>query len=131
MSEIVYAAARREVSPLDPEKYRMLDGYLRTLGAFTVVFTTANQAALYDRFKKRADVEMYEFDLIWEVNRSYRKIVANGGRWDHYAVDFDMEIVIDKWPSITDVRNVVYAYVTRFKKMEELRREHRPKGACW
>lgn len=111
MSEIVYRAARQEEQLMSPLAYRWLDGYLRGVGAFTVVLTTTDERAR----SVPAGGQMHDAETHVRVNRLYRSI-ANG-RDERYRPDFDyVYCPFGKgWPAEDNalVQLVVDLYVSR------------------
>ncbi len=78
MSEIVYALACKRASPLTPEMYRLVDGHLRKLGAFTVLVT-----ADIDLIESRWDTtQMYDKQITIDAASEFRLISACAGQ--HY-----------------------------------------------
>jgi len=95
-SEWCYSAARGErESPLSAEKYRVVDGALRLLGAFTVVVIT-DPALLQERYEANKDREMFSLDVILRAQVTFEFHVETR------SVDYDMVIRCDAdhpWPS--------------------------------
>lgn len=126
MSEIAYAYARGEQqSPLSPLCYRMVDGYLRTIGAFTVVIT-ADHRLLESRYdKKRHDDEMYDKEKVLLANSVFFEMAESksftylSDAMRNYEVDVDAHIHLTEekpWPSDQDLRNVLNAYLRRHRE---------------
>lgn len=118
MSEIAYSYARgQEASPLDPELYRYVDGYLRLLPSLTVVLT-AHPMVLRHRFEAEKRAEMYDLDTIVKANQAFLQMGADGftyGR-NHYVVDRDVIFHAnedDQWPDDDFAEHVISKYMSR------------------
>lgn len=97
MSEPIYAAMRKDYTALDPEKYRMVDGMLRQLGAVHVVITATN-----DLIKSRwGREEMYDIEQVFEVNSMF-KLMANQ-QFKGYEPDVDFHFECSPhWPFVPE-----------------------------
>lgn len=101
MSEPCYAYARGEQgSALDPEMYRLVDGWLRGLGAYIVVIT-ADEELIRERYAKRAAEEMYPVDFVLKANQAFIEMVR-ANKYSRecvdvaYQPDFDLHIHLEK-----------------------------------
>lgn len=112
MSEIVYSKVRREKeSPLTPEYYRLVDGFLRSLGAFTIIIT-AHENLFKDRMRND---EMYDLDAIIEANRWFWGITRCPPS-PYTSMDWDMHIHCtpeEPFPTDQNIRMAVTEYVSR------------------
>jgi GTPase SAR1 family protein len=99
MSEPVYAAVRGDTTFLTPEKYRRVDGYLRQLGAITIVLT-AEESLIRSRMREG---EMYNIKQILLANSMFNTIGILGGKWQDYNMDVDFHFILTKdYPSISN-----------------------------
>lgn len=126
MSEIVYREARGEPAKLYPETYRMLDGKLRLLGAFTVV-VTADPDIIRNNFGTRE--EMHGLDVILRANELFLEIVEGDGcaGWTFEAHDPDVDVhyhacVQNGFPSSNEklVEEIIDKYTTRQRILNKL-----------
>lgn len=112
MSEWAYSQARDdpEPSPLSCEKYRVIDGYLRSIGAFTVVIL-AEESLIRSRLGRE---EMYDIDVILKAQNSFKYLTTTR------ACDYDLVIKCDErnpWP---DDQRILSAYLARQEAIDEI-----------
>lgn len=132
VSEPAYCYARGEASSqLSPEKVRLLDGWLRGLGAFTVLIT-ADDDLLRERHAKRAADEMYPVETVLRANEAFRwmgNVWVNGPMEptcidERYRFDFDvwLHCTADRpWPSSEQwIDNIVDRYLERQAVLEHV-----------
>lgn len=86
LSEIVYAEARGDVSPLTPEMYNLVDARLRMLGGFTVLIT-ADEELLRKRFSPHN--QMFDLTRTLLTAEKYRHLDTEFPR---YKIDIDYRI---------------------------------------
>jgi thymidylate kinase len=123
MSEIAYCYARGEDSSrLSPWAYKMVDGYLRCMCAYTVVFT-AEDDLIRERYGERE--EMYDLGIILRANSVFLEITDdqsfayNDERYSGIDVDACIHLTKENpWPSEQDLRNVLNAYQRRSAEWE-------------
>jgi len=92
MSEPAYAYARGEDSSryLNRSTYRLVDGFLRGLGAFTVL-VTASEELIKERYK--AEREMYPLDKILRANLAFLGMTNGVSPWgEMWKIDVDIHI---------------------------------------
>lgn len=120
MSEIAYSYARgEEESPLDPQRYRMVDGYLRGRGDFTVLITCEN-GLLGQRLTDPGD-DMYDVPTIMRAADAFNTIAHYRGKdvvigKRVYDMDLDYHVHLTKdhpWPSNDDLQGVLKEYQRR------------------
>jgi thymidylate kinase len=119
MSEIVYASTRYEQPQISPEMYRLVDGYLRSLGCFTVVLT-ADEEVFDERFHMNGQEQMYNLDQIKQANFIFAGIAQNCELTTvtnlFKNIDIDGHIHFTKenpWPGQRDLDNILTAYLRR------------------
>lgn len=128
MSEIVYAEARGDGTSLSPEKYRLVDGFLRGLGAYTIVISCSDDL-LVERYKTRAQEEMYKLELVLNVNSFFRHIGRKCGWKNYNAIDVDFACVCtpsNPFVSDNEVEQILKEYRNRqdminlvFKRLQQ------------
>lgn len=92
LSEPVYAAVRGEETRLTPERYRLVDAWLRLMGAITVVVVTDDKI-LESRWREG---EMYDLAQVKKANALFMRAVAERDRpFIDYRIDFDLVITSD------------------------------------
>lgn len=128
LSEIVYAlAARQGKTDLCPEKYRLVDGFLRMMGSFTVVIVAHDN--LLQRRYKESD-HPFTFEQICDANQLFHSIDNYG---HGYKPDVDMTIQLslnNQWVSEEQIHDIVERYTERIIPI--LRRRHRhDAGRCF
>lgn len=121
MSEVAYATIRGEDPGVTPFKYWLVDGHLRSLGAFTVVLVSDDEL-MRQRLQQLQDrEEMYDEQQIMDVNRAFRRMV-DGGFLGYENLDCDVvyELTIEK-PYVTDedVRSITQMYCQKQSLLEE------------
>lgn len=105
MSEITYANAREEVTPLDPETYRLIDGCVRLYGGMTVLIL-ASQELIESRWTHD---QMFSLEKTKEAGRQYDKLSRDGGLMPDFRSNRIIQIDIDytfycskDFPYVTD-----------------------------
>jgi thymidylate kinase len=94
MSEIAYAYARGESSTmLTPERYRLVDAYLRLNAcSFTVILYTSHD--LSERWEDRE--EMYSVSVAARANDAFKQIAQHGHfKYGKHLYSPDVDITID------------------------------------
>lgn len=130
MSEIAYCYGRGErpdSGGLCTHRYRMIDGHLRNLGAFTVVLYT-DRDDLARRFKERGD-DMYDSKVIIAANEAFTSLAR--GTFNGYTVDVDMRFCLsEKRPYVTqdEITDILSNYRRRFHHWAQIM-EGRPAHA--
>jgi len=117
MSEPAYAFARGEDSSryLNRETYRLVDGWLRGLGAFTVL-VTASEELIESRYDVRR--EMYPLDKILKANLAFKGLANGMSPWGEYwgrpDIDVHINLCADE-PFVSDEKldAIVKAYHAR------------------
>lgn len=117
MSEIAYAAARGDDTDLCPERYRLVDAYLRGLGAYTVVIV-ADDELIKERWGRD---EMYDQSTVHRANAAFKEVTKTEAMMDNaelfkYDVDCDMVIYCSKhmpYPTDDHVNDVLEKYRMR------------------
>jgi GTPase SAR1 family protein len=115
MSEVAYAEARGDDLRVDPETYRLLDGRLRLLGAYTVLVT-----ATEDLVRERWDpTQMYDVERTLSACRVFNRI-ASDNRHDikYRGYLFDVDHVVrchegSPYATDDDVDRVIGEYRVR------------------
>lgn len=99
LGDPLYTQARQDDAfCLGPEQYRIVDGYLRFLGAYTIIIT-APDALIIRRLEESGRLEMYDPHTILRANALYKSVVEHGSLGD-YKIDWDYHIhVTDTIPS--------------------------------
>jgi hypothetical protein len=140
LSEIVYAHVcryREGGTPLYPEKYRLIDAHLRTLGGVTVVLSAEAEwmeGQLHEKFHVRE--EMFKADQIMEVNRVFH-MLGDGTQpeefqWNYFedgsGIDIDFHYVMDNhmdYPAENEefVKAVINKYVQRQTLLDSILRK--------
>jgi len=124
MSEPVYATARGDQTDLCPEAYRIVDGHLAMLGAYTVVIT-AHSSLIKERFAGRAESEMYNLDIVLKANQLFSELVTRDASSELVAY----EPRFDAWfqcngvtPFVDDemVEHIVTSYLTRRARLRQM-----------
>lgn len=115
MSEVVYARMRSEETMLTPERYRLVDAQLRMLGCVTVVII-ADDPLIGERYRARAEQEMYRLDQTLQVNDLFTAFVESSDPFMLYQPDVD--IVIDchskhPFPDDDDVHAILTQWHSR------------------
>jgi hypothetical protein len=91
MSEPVYARVRGEETKLTPEKYRLVDAYLRTLGAVHVVIVASLESTIARRWREG---EMYDLNKVIHANTLFKTMA-----WPPHSVyrpDVDFVFVAEE-----------------------------------
>lgn len=104
LSEVVYARARREESPLTPEMYRLVDAKLRLVGAVTVL-VMADSELIESRWH---GTQMYSLAVTLKAAMEYRHV--------DWPADIDLVIQCDNdkpFPTDEDADKVVSIYLHR------------------
>jgi thymidylate kinase len=118
MSEVMYSEMRGDDTMLCPQRYRMVDGHLRTRGALTVI-VTCDERLLASRAPH--EDEMYGRDQILAVNSMFERVVQERGQFSHhvhglYHMDFDVAVECDDskpYPDDYDVDHIITSYSRR------------------
>lgn len=104
MSEVVYSMARGEDPMVSEEEYRYVDGYLRRLGAYTVVVTASPE--YYEtvlRCRMRSE-EMYDEKIMARANEFF----VRAGNSELCQMDVDLRIELSKDHPMIDDRDVAH-----------------------
>lgn len=129
LSEIMYAAARGDETSLSPERYRLVDGFLRELGAYTVVVTTT-ETELGKRFEAIGD-DMYDFDVVRAANHYFMQTAQTSGMFlrDGRAWNVDVDLHVhcpSGYPTDVNVNAIVTNYIRRQDSCQSAMRNWRP-----
>jgi hypothetical protein len=128
MSEVVYATVRGEVSPLNPERYRWVDGVLRALGAYTVV-VLAHEDLIAQRYAARESVEMYPLAKVIESLHGFVEVTSPKSGMKpcfagkYYRMDYDYVIFCSEsqpFPTEHQVKEITLAYLARQRELDEM-----------
>jgi hypothetical protein len=117
MSEAAYAMATARGSMLTPEVYRLVDGQLRSMGAYTVLLT-AHDELLRRRCLEADRPEMFDTDTIVRANGWFGKLSTP--RATAYTCDVDYRVSLsDEEPYITeaDVHAILESYAARRREV--------------
>ena len=113
MSEPVYAYVRNEQTPLKPERYRLIDGYLRQLSAYTVVITCTADELFHYRYERHAEREMYRVDQVIKANDGFQQMISEQ---TDYRPDWDHLITVNvenPYPTESDIQTILREYNER------------------
>lgn len=116
LSEIVYAYARGDESPLCPDTYRLVDAAVRQLAGFTVLIT-ADDALIGKRW--HGD-QMFSLDLTLATNERYSKL---GAFFTDYEIDIDYRFhCTEQEPYVTDraVAEILERYRRRLRTVNAI-----------
>jgi len=131
MSEVVYSRVRDEKeASCSPEKYRLVDAHLRTLGAITVIIVT-DIDVLKRRYEETARDEMYDLEKILYANELFTEICQEGGSFEGYRMDLDLFFTLDDeipFPTDAMARTVVDAYCKRQAQLDLIVMESADEG---
>lgn len=125
MSEVCYGAKCRGFSNVDPETYRLLDAYARTMGAVTVVLT-ANPLLLEAKYKETQTPETFDLDKVLSVNGlfseiAHRKNLTFGHETWKMDVDFTHHINDEEdWISDRKIEQIVELWLKRHHQLKQL-----------
>lgn len=86
MSEVVYRHACGEPCILDPERYRLIDAWLREVGAITVLLYSSEEE-IKERWREG---EKYGIDLVFKANGYYRELAISSRLCQVYCADVDL-----------------------------------------
>ena len=95
MSEVAYGIAVREGPEITPERYRKLDGWLRTIGTVTVVVVAESdwlERQLKEKYQDRN--EMYKIEQILKANETFKQIIDGKTPW---TCDYDFVYRLADW----------------------------------
>lgn len=119
MSELVYTELRGEQQSLLPAHYRLVDAWLREVGAVTVLITCDG-----DRLQPSDRNEMYSFDAIYKANKLYEAL-RSGNAFYAYSPDLDIHLHLEKsagFPGENDnfVREILKLWTTRQNELQQV-----------
>ena len=117
MSELAYRYARDEPQVLTIEAYRYIDGWVRSVGGLTVVFT-ADEGWLTSRPKRE---EMHTAVQHMRADLAFRDIASQ--MFAGYQCDVDLHFHLTDYPSDWMIKIIEEHYYARQEALSEVGRQ--------